>query len=261
MVARTWRTFGSLGFDLDNLPVTMDLEPRAGKSQQALCVAVDPPGDVRILANSREGLLSAELLLHEMGHAVHAAHIRQAGHLLRDWPSGSFGEGIGEYFGQLVYTKEWLVSIAGAPEGAAGAYLQWRRDRRLFDIRWYLAALDFEERAYRDPDADLCALYWRMLHQYLLVPPHPEVEVWAQIPHFINLPVYLQNYLLADLMAAQLRSHFRKRFGRLLFEPRIAPLLIRTCFESGAARPGRELLKRLTGSELDPEPLAVEFRD
>ncbi|MBU1702750.1 MAG: hypothetical protein KJ970_06295 [Candidatus Eisenbacteria bacterium] len=259
MVVRTWRTYRGLGIDLDTIPITMDLEPREGKSQHAMCVAVSPPEDVRVLANAREGLLSSELMLHEMGHAVHAVSYRQAGHLLQDWPSGSFGEGIGEYFGQLVYTKEWLVAVAGVPESLAVSYLKWRGDRRLFNIRWYLAALEFEERAYQNPDQDLSELYWEMLGRYLMIPEHPEVQVWAQIPHFVTHPVYLQNYILADLFAAQLRFYFMKRFGRLLNHSEIGTILAEEFFAKGASLPGEVLLRHLTGSALDPEPFAGEF--
>jgi oligoendopeptidase F len=34
--------------------------------------------------------------------------------------------------------------------------------------------------------------------------PHPEVDSWASIIHFTSHPAYYQNYLLADMIAAQL---------------------------------------------------------
>jgi peptidyl-dipeptidase A len=261
LIPRTRRTFAGLGFDLASLAIHWDLEPREGKSEHAFCFPVDPPGDVRVLANARPGIDAAATLLHETGHAVHATALEDASHLLRDGPSGAFNEGIGELFGQLAYDPEWMAGVAGVPADLAARYLEIRRTRRLFTVRWYLALLDFEREAYARPGQDLSALYWAMLHRYLLVPEHPEIPVWAQVPHLLSHPVYVQNYLLADLVAAQMRADLTKRHGGLVGRRDTAGDLRERLFRHGALYAGQDLILRATGARLDPAFFARELLD
>jgi peptidyl-dipeptidase A len=256
LVPRCRRTLELLGFGWDTVGIVLDLESRPGKSEQPYCFPVDPPDDVRVVASARPGLEAEAALLHEMGHALHARWVRQEEPLLRTAPSEAFAEGLGEFFGQLVYRREWLEGIAGLGGAALQGILERRAWQRIFELRWTLANVAFELAAYEDPGQDLSRLYWQFLADYLLVPPHPEIPVWAQVPHFITHPVYLQNYLLADLVAAQIRQALgpgpllRPETGRFLRERLMAP---------GAFYPTDELLRRTLGAPLDPAPLAAEL--
>lgn len=259
LLPRAFRTLRSLGFAVGDLPILLDLEPRDGKSEHAFCFPVDPPGDVRILQTARGGIDPASTFLHEMGHAVHAISIRQPSWILRDGPTGAFNEGMGEFFGQLVYQRPWLTDVAGVPEDLTLEFLTMRRERLLFTIRWYLALLDFEREAYADPSQDLSLLYWKMLKTYLKIPAHPEIMVWAQIPHLVTHPVYVQNYLLADLIAAQVRAQLRERQGGILGHPETGAFLESSLFRHGARFPTADLLRYATGRALDAGFLVNEL--
>jgi peptidyl-dipeptidase A len=256
---RAFRTLRGLGFIVGDPPILMDLEPREGKSEHAFCFPVDPPEDVRLLQTAQDGINAASTFLHEMGHALHAISIRQDSWILRNGPSGPFNEGMGEFFGQLAYDRQWLTGVAGVPEGLAGRFLGMRREQLLFTVRWYLALLDFERRAYANPGQDFSELYWRMLNWYLMVPSHPEIKVWAQVPHLVTHPVYVQNYLLADLIAAQLRSHLRGVQGGILGHPETSLYMETELFRHGAILRTKDLLLGATGSELNARFFAEEF--
>jgi peptidyl-dipeptidase A len=256
---RASRTLRGLGFIVEDLPIHMDLDAREGKAEHAFCFPVDPPGDVRLLQTAQDGINSASTFLHEMGHALHAVSIRQDSWILRNGPSGPFNEGMGEFFGQLAYDDQWLTKVAGVPVDLAGRFLAMRREQTLFTVRWYLALLDFERQAYDDPHLDFSELYWRMLNWYLMVPSHPEIKVWAQVPHLVTHPVYVQNYLLADLIAAQLRAHLRNVHGGILGHAETSLYMETELFRPGAILPTKELLLGATGSELNARFFAEEF--
>jgi oligoendopeptidase F len=134
-----------------------------------------------------------------------------------------------------------------------------RREQRLFAVRWYLALLDFERQAYGTPSGDLSRLYWDKLQEYLLIPAHPEIPVWAQIPHLVTHPVYVQNYMVADLIAAQLRSHLREAQGGILDHPETADYLHSNLLRHGARYRTGDLLMLATGARLTPHSLGEEL--
>jgi hypothetical protein len=72
-VAALRRTAGTMGFAVDRIAVDLDERPR--KTIGARIWAVRIPQDVRISVRPRGLLMNLSSLYHEMGHALHFAHI------------------------------------------------------------------------------------------------------------------------------------------------------------------------------------------
>jgi oligoendopeptidase F len=123
-----------------------------------------------------------------------------------------------------------------------------------YGVRFYLVMLNFEREAYRNPDQDLTKLWWAMNEKYLSLPPHPEVDSWASIIHFTSHPAYYQNYLLADMIAAQLMHRLRRDQGPVLDNARTGEFLKTQIFSKGASVPWAQLLADTTS-----EPLNVKY--
>jgi peptidyl-dipeptidase A len=254
VLERLKRTFRGLGLDIEAMPIRLDDQERPGKSQHAFCFFIDVPDDIRVLTNADDGVQSYRTLFHEMGHAVYSAGIRQESHLLQDAASACFTEGIGQFFPLLLQEEAWLTRTAELPVEMAREFRKRVSEEAPFGVRASLAVLRFEREAYRNPDQDLTGLWWSLTEESLGIPRHPEVDSWAAIIHFTSHPAYYQNYLLADMIAAQLMHRLRSAQGPVLDNPATGEFFQTRIFAPGASLPWTRLLADATG-----EPLNVRY--
>jgi peptidyl-dipeptidase A len=73
---------------------------------------------------------------------------------------------------------------------------------------------DFEREFYADPNRDdLNDLWWDLVERLQLVnrPPERNEPDWAAKIHVAVAPVYYHNYVLENLISAQLRNHLETR--------------------------------------------------
>jgi peptidyl-dipeptidase A len=254
ILPRLKRTYQGIGLDFDKMPILIDDEERPGKSQHAFSFSIDVPTDIRILANADDGIASYRTLFHEMGHAVYSASIRQPTYLLQEAASPCFTEGIGQFFPMFLEEQPWLTGAAGVPPDLAKDFTKWTREDAAYGIRFHLVMLHFEREAYRNPEQDLTELWWAMNDKYLGMPRHPEVDSWASIIHFTSHPVYYQNYLLADMIAAQIMHRLKQDQGPVLDNTKTGEFLQTQIFAKGASIPWMQLLTETTS-----EPLKLKY--
>jgi len=245
------RSLEALGYDLDKLPIYFDLQPRSDKTQLAYAVPLRPPHDVRVLANVTDGYLSARTLMHEIGHALHFAHIRQERQLFVDCVSEAWTEGMAQIFASLLDDPQWLVQYAGMTPETAAEFLRARAEQEIIYLRTTLMRLRWEYEAYRNPDQDFNTLYWDLFARYLLLPRHDDIRPWATIIQYTTHPVYLHNYLYADMIASQTLASLHTVYGPLIDNPSLRSFLNQNYFRFGARYDWRDLLERGTGQRLD----------
>jgi peptidyl-dipeptidase A len=236
-------TYRKMGFDIDALGILCDLEPRPNKSQHAYSFAVDAPRDVRILANLNDGFLTAHTLFHEFGHAVYSKHVPAEPWDMRDDAGGPMTEGMGQFFGRVVEDERWLRDVAGAHA----------RKKNLYRLRFSLALLRFERAMFESPGRDLNELWWDLIEKYAGVARRDEVFPWGSIVHFTTHPVYLQNYLLADMICDSLWEHVEENAGGVVGSAQLAPYLNETFFRHGAAMPWQKLYRKALGKKLSAD--------
>jgi len=253
------RSMLGLGFRLDSLPITFDTENRPGKSQHAYSFGIDPPKDVRILMNADVGITSYNTIFHECGHSINACYVSQPTWLLRSQAPGCFSEGMAQIFAGLTRQKKWLISYAHLPLELADEYLEHSAERQLIRIRTTLATLYFEFFAYQNPDQDLNKLWWDLYEKYTFLPRHDEAKGWAGIIHFATHPVYLQNYLLADMIAAQTNFRLKQDLGEMADNPGFKNFMVTKYFAPGASLPWNAILQAATITELDPQYYMLEL--
>jgi peptidyl-dipeptidase A len=252
ILPRLKRSFRAVGFDIEKMPILVDDEERPGKSQHAFSFPVNVPDDIRILANADDGIASYRTLFHEMGHSVYSASIRQPTYLLQDSASACFTEGIGQFFPLFLEEEEWLTREAGVPAEMARDYRRRLREEAAYGIRLYLLLLHFERDAYRSPEQDLTRLWWSLSRKYLGLEAQEGIDSWASIIHFTSHPAYYQNYLLADMIAAQLMHHLRSTQGTVRENPATGEFLRTRIFAAGSSVPWERLLAETTGEKLNP---------
>ena len=243
-------SFKGIGFDLDSLPIYFDLQPREGKSQFAYAFPIKPPHDQRVLANLVDGIYSAEVLLHEIGHTLEAVGFAQDRQLFAWSVRPAWTEGTAQIFAALVTDSLWLAKYAHLPPELITTYKAARQRQDVIYLRSQLVRLHFEFEAYSDPNRDLNQLYWDLVDRYMFVPRHEDIKPWAAVIHYTTHPVYLQNYLYADLIASQSLAYLYDRYDHIVDNPSFKSFLNQNYFRFGSRYPWQELLERGTGKKL-----------
>ncbi len=214
-----------------------------------LCLGIEPPTDVRILANPQDGHNYFATLFHEYGHGLHAALAGANSQLLEEEP-GVFCEGMAEIWSWFTYYPKWLAGL-GLDDDLARVLTRAQSLRMLVRHRALSADVTWEFEAYRNPGQDLTRLAAEAEARYLLVVPRP-VHRWAGGPFPSGYPVYKQNYILADLIAGTTHRTLKDNYGDyILGNPRVFEALAETYWRPGASKPWREKLRALTGRDLD----------
>ena len=254
------RGLDNIGFNLDKLPVYFDLESREGKSQLAYAFPINPPHDLRVLANLTDCLYSTRILLHEIGHALHFAHIAQEQPFFVNNQSGSWSEGMAQIIAALCDQKKWLKTYTGMPDGLIENHLKSRQEQDLIYLRTTLMRLYFEYEAYANPNRDLNEIYWDLFEKFMMLPRHDDIKPWAAIIHYTTHPVYLHHYLLADIITAQTIAYFEKNYDTIVDNPTFGSFLVQNYFRFGSRYDWREMLERGTGERLNPAYLIEKLK-
>jgi oligoendopeptidase F len=72
---------------------------------------------------------------------------------------------------------------------------------------------EFELEAYDNPDQNFDVLYDRICSKYLDVDCHRS-STWGYDPFYAAIPIYQQNYVLAEMFAYQVHHTLDQKFGR-----------------------------------------------
>jgi peptidyl-dipeptidase A len=252
-------TLLELGYDIEKMKITYDLEEREGKNPHAYCFTIKTPDDVRVLMNQYDGYAQAETGLHENGHAVHHKLVRQPYYTLRENTDAVFAEGMGMLFEEFMKEPKWLKKYAGMPEDLIAERKEMNKWNDLHFVRSYLTFVEFERRMYENPDQDLNSLYWDLSEKNVLLPSEKEVVLYPGIIHFTAVPVYLQNYVLARLIAAHTVHYLKEQFGDIVDNLEVGKWITDNYFSIGAAKPWPQIIKDSTGENLNPKYFIEEL--
>ena len=271
----TRETYDALGLDVRGVVAKSDLYAREGKNQHAFCLTVgrDFPYDVRVLANLRAGRPEAywmNTMLHEFGHAVYDRHINpKLPYLLRGVSHVATTEAIALMMGALAEEPGWLRAVAGVPEDGLVSDREKLAARRREDLlvftRWALVVFRFEKELYADPDREDLNLVWWNLVEELQGIPRPEGRDepdWAAKIHVATAPVYYHNYVMGNLIAAQLRDYLETHITQgPFYQNEVAGrYLLESFFGPGARENWRDTVQRATGEPLDPDHFVKSIR-
>ena len=255
----TTDTFEALRISIDDLYEKSDLYPREKKNPTAFCTDIDRNGDVRVLCNLEEDAYWMETNLHEFGHAAYFKYVNPEFPFILREPSHTLTtESIAMLFGKMGKDPRWLKKILQLDSTEVDALTpdltKFQQLQMLIQARWMITFSFFERELYANPDQDLNALWWSLVEKIQLVTP-PEnrhTADWAAKIHFTLAPIYYQNYLLGELMAAQLLRHIETTISPEFFTKETGDLLLEQFFKPAALYNWNEKIKRVTGETLNP---------
>lgn len=280
---RWGRSFHALGVRYRGATLTLDLVDRQGKYENGFMHGPGPafydngqwrPARVNFTANAvvgqvGSGLVAAETLFHEGGHAAHFANI------LSDAPcfshefaptSVAYAETQSMFMDSLLGDADWRARYARDEHGRPMPLelieraIRERQPFRAWDMRMMLT-VPFAERAlYEMADEDLRPD--RVLDTFRRIERELQglsagVRPVLAVPHLLagESSAYYHGYVLAEMAVQQTRRFFLERDGFLTDNPKIGPDLARHYWAPGNAASFDDTLAALTGRPLSPDAL------
>jgi Peptidase family M3 len=247
--AITKKLAAGLGYDIERLPVEMQI---VDLSFAGAAYPILYGKEVKILANRYSGILFFDRLLHATGHALHYSMITEPSFLLRNGYAEPFDEGLAQIMALRLYRPEVETEVFSLTPEQAQIVAETARWKTLFEIRRTMAESLFEFEAYAEPDQDLNALYNRIHSKYLGVAMHA-APVWAYNPMYGSDPIYLQSYVIGDMVAHQISHATDRKFGAR-WDKRAGVYLEKNFYSRGAEQKLDEIMQNGTG-----EPLTVRY--
>jgi hypothetical protein len=156
----------------------------------------------------------------------------------------------------MLYRPEVNMKLfALTPEQASTISTTYRL-KMLFNVRNTIADSLSEFEDYADPDQDPAVVYNRLHAKYLGVDMH-DTAVWAFNPMYGSDPIYLQSFVVGEMVAHQIQHNTDQQFGRNWGIK--AGQYLRTNFYSrGAGESIDRLMQNATGERLTPHYL-IQF--
>ena len=263
----------ALGADPDALGIRYDVLPRPGRPPIPLAFTLGmggwaaeqrdktgawTPRPPWVFATYETGGLGNLVeLLHESGHAIHAAAIRTRPAFLESTDADTaYLEGVADVLGwdvtEPAWQRRWLGEAATVDEAALDRY-----GALMLDICWAL----FEIELHRRPDRRPNDVWTEITADGLGIEPHPEWSWWALRGQLIEGPGYMANYALAALIAAAVRTRIREVRGPWWEgDPGWYGFVSDALLVAGASRPPADLLESFLGGPLTAEPLLADLR-
>ncbi|HET9323395.1 MAG TPA: hypothetical protein VFO03_05910 [Gaiellaceae bacterium] len=252
-------SLSDLGIDLRSQEnVELDIEQRPKKSPRAFCAPIEVPGRVVLVIQPMGGADDWRALFHEAGHTEHYAHVdpdlpveaRRLGDV-------SVTEAWATLMEHFLLEPGWLSRRLDFPrpdefaaEATTGSLYLLRRycGKLLYELEFH-ATTELDEKA-------MSSRYVEILGTALKIEPSPTDYLGDIDPSF-----YVTGYLRSWALQAQLRNHFRERFGYDWFASRDAGSMLRELWSEGHRLNADELLADVTGEELEMEAFAESLRE
>jgi peptidyl-dipeptidase A len=214
-------------------------------------------------------------LLHEFGHSVYSSKniplklpyvLRLESHILTT-------EGVAMLFEKFSKKRAWLEKMGVKVQGdkafdETGAKML--RYQLLIFSRWCQVMLRFEKAMYENPDQDLNKLWWDLVEKYQGVkrPEGRNEPDYASKIHIVSAPVYYHNYMMGQLFASQVHHAIARDVfngadpATVVFvgDKRVGEFMKKKVFDPGRTLSWDELTRHATGSRLDPEAFAKDFK-
>ena len=257
MVPALRSTLSDLGVDLDAQPnIHLDLEQRPKKSPRAFCAPIEIPGRVMLVIQPIGGLDDWRALFHEAGHAEHFGNTSPDLHMEeKRLGDVAITEGWAMLMQHLIDDPEWLNRRLDFPKPQE--FAEEGATSLLFFVRRYAAKLLYELELHSTDDLEaMRPRYVELLGDALKIEPSGSNYLLD-----VDSGFYVTSYLRSWAFEAQLREFLREEFGRAWFARREAGSLLRELWALGQKPTADELLRDVTGSELQMAAVGDRIRE
>lgn len=254
------KTYANMGYDVDSLPITLDLFPRKNKNTHGFCFDIQAGKDARVLANLTNDTNSLDTICHELGHCVYHLGISpKLSFLDQTASSPAMTEAIAMMMGDLQQKENILKGVV--PDKTINNFKDKHKEAEAKFINRSMLIINFEKEMYKNPDQDLSQLWHDLKCKYLgRNKSEPLDNEWATIPHYLSHPAYYQNYFRADLMKAQIYNHMVNDLGPISENNKTAEYMDKNIFECGKSIDENDLIEKVTGEPLSSKALCDSLK-
>jgi hypothetical protein len=250
-------TLADLGVDLRSQKnVELDVEQRPKKSPRAFCAPIEVPERVVLVIQPMGGADDWRALFHEAGHTEHYANT-SPDLVMEDKRLGDVAvtEGWAMLLQHLTDDPAWLTRRLDFPR--PDEFAVEGDTQLLYMVRRYCAKLLYELEFHTADDVtQLSSRYVDLLGDALKIEP-----AHADYLADIDASFYVTGYLRSWAFEAQLRTYLREKFGSDWFTRREAGSLLRELWATGMSMPADELLRDVTGAEIEMDAVATRVRE
>ena len=240
--------------DLDKLPIQVTYQdiPYGG-----ICIVVEIGKDVRVLTNPNDGHHWYKIMFQELGHALHASMISNNSYIISSGDPDFFWEGMACVIQQITSEREWLRDHFDLPEKVIKEFILQEKTKNYHWYRKIISDFFFEFSIYQRQEGDLNRRFREYSRDNLFI-EIPTGIVWPHDSIYISHPFYLQNYLLAEIIACQIIHYYKEEY-KSIFHKEFLNYLKINYFEQGAMIRWDKKIKRGTRKELSADSLLKEL--
>jgi oligoendopeptidase F len=258
-------TFCGLGFDITKYNLTYDIFPRKNKTEWGYNFTIQDGVDSRVIANVENKYHYYQVLLHETGHALHALSLDPGDILLNLGISAIVRESFARVCDSLLYEESFYSRIFKRTLlRTKKNFARIKKLNKIYCIR-RMHAMFFDQALYQENLSslhDINALYWRKRKSILNEEPYTDNPPWGYVIHYSTHPIYLHNYLLAEITHDMLRSCFAQKHGiSNPFDKSIdfGQFLKSELLEPSGAYTFQQLFEKISGGQFSLKYLAEDF--
>jgi oligoendopeptidase F len=282
-LGRWTESFRRMGITFRGATMRLDLLEREGKYQNGFCHGPVPAfydggawvsAHVNFTSEGRpsqvgSGLRALETLFHEGGHAAHFSNIaRNAPCFSQEFAPSSmaYAETQSMFCDSLLGDADWLIRYAKRPDGVPmPAELIKRKIERAQPFRAYLERMIlvvpyFERSLYalRDTELEPRRILGLARDAERRILGGESSRPLLAIPHMLSQEsaASYHGYLLAEMAVYQTRAWFLDRYGYIVDNPEVGPLLAKKYWEPGNSITHDQSLRGLTGEGFSAAYLA-----
>ncbi|PLX13209.1 MAG: hypothetical protein C0597_12020, partial [Marinilabiliales bacterium] len=248
------QSLANIGIEYNQLPSRLvEMELPAGIGGQGLMINI--PNDFRAVMTLN---MDITVWMHEMGHGLHGLFNSINKPILEgyEWIPGNstaaFAEGMAETSAWFTRTKAWQKEYTNLTEKQmdekraiinkfAPAFIRYHLYFCMSEIDLYLSS----EKSFDEIQKDLAKKY------FFIDSDEYRTRNFNSIV-YVSYPLYLQNYLLADIVASQVHTSLKENFGEnYAFNKNVGAYLTKHFYSSGEYYNWNERLIHGTGKPLD----------
>jgi len=265
-VKRASDFFSGIGLPIQDVIDKSELR----KGKMDVTVVIDFRTDIRIIGGIRNTFEGLTKILHEGGHATHYKNIDDDVPYLLKGPSSFIAEGIASYFSNMALDSSWLSKEVICDDKTKNQIAlicrHFRQVDQLFRIRKQMVFAVFEREIYASPDQDLDLLWHDLNLKFLGInfPTERGTCFWAANKYFTSLSCNVQNYVVADVFAAQLKHAvgdkvLNKNTLSIQENKAVGKYLIDNLYRYGDLLPWEKLVEKATGEPLNSSYFVEEL--
>lgn len=244
----------NIGINYDELPAKLvEMELPAGIGGQGLMINI--PNDFRAVMTLG---MDVSVWMHEMGHGLHGLFNSINTPILEgyEWVPGnanpSFAEGMAETNAYFSRNIEWQKKYTNLNEDEINERKDLVNKYAPAFIRYHLLNFMKETELYLHSEKSYDNIQTELTKKYLMVETDDIRTRELKNIIYVTYPLYLQNYLIADMVATQAHTTLLEKFGNdYAFNKEVGNYLVSNFYSSGEYFNWNQRLTNGTGKPID----------